>query len=253
MPRAITVLLCAVLLSAKSFAGDSLTIAIASNFKNTADEIVQEFTAATSIPVRVSAGSTGKLYAQIIHGAPYDVFLSADARRPELLEASHRAIAGSRSTYAIGRLVLWSRDDKLRGKDCRSALENHDFRWLAIANPETAPYGRAAKEFLQAANLWDDVSGQLVRGENVSQALQFVVTRNATLGFVAASQTNDDSLPDSSCAWQVPPSMHAPILQQGVVLASSRNQAAAWQFLRFLQGTVARDILHRRGYGTVKP
>jgi len=243
-------LLCILLLPFVSVADETITIAVASNFKSTADEIASEFSAATSIQVRVSSGSTGKLYAQIFHGAPYDVFLSADSKRPAMLEENGLAIANSRITYAVGGLVLWSQDDTLRGADCRRVLQEGRYRWLALANPKTAPYGRAAREFLLGAKLWDDVNGRTVIGENVSQALQFVATKNATLGLIAVSQTKGVSTLTPTCSWPVPPSMHAPIVQQAVVIRRSPNRSAAMSFLNFLQGPVATEILQRRGYST---
>jgi molybdate transport system substrate-binding protein len=213
------------------------------------DEIGAAFTKATGIPLRISAGSTGKLYAQIIYGAPYDVFLAADSTRPGLLEENGYAIAGSRRTYAIGALVLWSSDRNLRGRSCRKALSDRAFKRIAIANPTTAPYGRAAKEFLAFAGLWDDVSSRVVYGENIAQTLQFVATGNATLGLIAASQTRNDLTPTPSCSWSVPASAHSEILQQAVLLSRSNNKQYAIQFLNFLQGATAIEILGRHGYG----
>lgn len=252
MPRATGVLLLPMFLSFACYADDVLTIAVASNFKNTADEIVALFTAATNVRVRVSAGATGKLYAQIVHGAPYDVFLAADSERPELLEKAGLTIVGSRMTYAIGGLVLWSLNDELRGKDCRRVLDEGDYKWLAIANPVTAPYGRAAKEFLISTGLWDDASGRTVIGENVSQALHFVVTQNATLGLVAAAQVAAERMPSAACHWHVPATRHAPIVQQAVVLARTANRAVATRFLDFLREPRAVDVLQRQGYDVLE-
>ena len=139
-----------------SSAEGELTIAVASNFQRTATAIAEEFSRATQIPVRISTGSTGKLYAQIVNGAPYDVFLAADSARPKRLEDDGVAVKGSRLTYAIGSLLLWSADSALNEGDCLKALEAGSYRRLAIANPLTAPYGLAAKEFLQAAGVFDE-------------------------------------------------------------------------------------------------
>jgi molybdate transport system substrate-binding protein len=230
------------------FANDVVTIAVASNFANTAEEIVAAFATESDATVRISAGSTGKLYAQILHGAPYDIFLSADAERPRLLEQQGRAVSRSRTTYAKGTLVLWSRDNRLRGKNCREALERAEYGRVAIANPDTAPYGAATREFLIAQDLWSDVSSRAVYGENISQTLRFVATGNAGLGFVARSQTTHANLQAATCSWAVPETSHAPIRQQGVLLARAENNHAARRFFEFLQSAAARRIIREHGY-----
>jgi molybdate transport system substrate-binding protein len=238
----------AVLVSTSSFADENLTIAVASNFQVTAKEIAAEFTAATQIPARISAGSTGKLYAQIINGAPFDVFLSADTARPKLLEENGVAVKGSRATYATGTLVLWSADSALQNKDCLVSLKSGSYRRLALANPLTAPYGHAAKEFLQAVGVFDEVESRIVYGENISQTLQFVVTGNATLGLIALSQVAGGLPVDASCSWKVPSTMHTAIDQQAVLLARSDSAEAARRFMNFLQTPQVAAILERRGY-----
>lgn len=241
-------LLFAVLAPVISIADESLTIAVASNFQATAGEIAAEFTEATKIPVRISTGSTGKLYTQILNGAPYDLFLAADAARPKLLEDHNAAVRGSRVTYAIGSLVLWSADSALKGDGCLQALENGAYRHLAIANPLTAPYGIAAKEFLQASGTYDDASSRLVYGENISQTLHFVASGNATLGLIALSQVAGDLPVTASCSWNVPNAMYSAIEQQAVILSASTHLNAAKQFLDFLQAPQTVAILEDRGY-----
>ncbi len=230
-----TVLLFAALVSTGSFAAESLTIAVASNFQATAKEIATEFTQATQIPVHISAGSTGKLYAQIINGAPYDVFLSADSARPKLLEENGAAVMGSRFTYATGALVLWSADSRLKNQDCLAILKKGSYRKLAIANPAIAPYGYAAKQFLQSIGVFDKAEGRIAYGENISQTLQFVVTGNATLGLVAMSQVKGELPVTATCSWNVPSTMHSSIDQQAVLLAGSANADAARRFIHFLK------------------
>jgi len=230
------------------FADDVVTVAVASNFAVTAEKISTAFTRESGVPVRISSGSTGKLYAQIINGAPFDVFLSADAKRPLLLEQSGYIVSGSRRNYAIGGLVLWSFDERLRGKDCHESLQRGDFNWVALANPNTAPYGFAAREVLEAAGLWEDATRRAVFGENIAQALNFVVTGNATLGFVAKSQTVNLDLPAAVCAWQVPGSLHTPLYQQLVVLKKAGNTAGAQRFVDFLGTPLAGEIISRSGY-----
>ena len=172
------------------------------------------------------------------------LLLAADSARPESLEASGAGVPGTRFTYAIGELVLWSR----QFDDCREALENPGDAHIAVANPDIAPYGAAAREFLQRAGLWESVRAQLVIGENVSQALQFAASGNAQLGFIARSQLQAPSLPDASCTWPVPPSMHAPIEQQAILLEHGANASGARRFLEFLRSDAGRVIIERHGY-----
>lgn len=229
-------------------AEDAVTVAVASNFAKTAQTLSAAFTQATGIPVRLSYGSTGKLYAQIINGAPFDVFLAADSARPLLLEQSGLIIDGSRQTYATGSLVLWSRDEKLRGQDCRDVLERGAYHRLALANPATAPYGAAAREFLAGMELWEAASRRAVYGENISQTLQFVATGNATLGFIASSQAIDATLPKATCAWSVPISRHTPLRQQAVTLKRAGDNDRAVRFANFLNSPVAKDLIREHGY-----
>ena len=231
-----------------SFADDGLSVAVASNFQSAAAEIAAGFTRTTKTPVRISAGSTGKLYAQIVNGAPYDVFLAADTARPKLLEDAGLAISGSRVTYAIGELVLWSADASLSDGDCLQALLEGRYRKLAIANPETAPYGLAARAFLESTGVLDAASDRLVLGESVSQTLHFVATGNATLGLVARSQIGAGLPVDTACSWPVPASSHVALDQQGVVLSRSGKPQAATEFMAFLRSTEAAAILERSGY-----
>lgn len=231
--------------SPASYAGD-VTVAVASNFRAAAEEVTAAFTEQTGHHVRISSASTSKLYAQIRNGAPFDVFLAADSKHPRLLEEAGFTQPDSRQTYAIGGLVLWSRDEALTGKDCRSMLEDPGKLRVAIANPRTAPYGIAAKEFLIAANLWERVEPRLVYGENIGQAMQFVATGNAQLGIVAASQVGDPDLPKATCAWEIPAALHEPIEQQLVLL---NDKKAATVFAGFLRRETARSILHDFGYG----
>ena len=219
---------------------ESILVAVASNFSRTASELAARFEDDTGIEVRLSTGSTGKLYAQVLNGAPFDLFLAADPDRPALLEAAGRA--ESRFTYAVGSLVVWS----ATAGDCRKALS--EARRVALANPDTAPYGRAAREYLQDAGLWESVAARAVYGENIAQALQFVATGNAAVGIVARAQLGSPNLPPATCSWSVPTEVHAPIEQQAVLL-SGRSRAAR-EFLDYLHTQAARGIIERHGYGT---
>ena len=248
--RLFTVLLAAFALPAAT--AEPLTLAVASNFSIPARELATAFQGRSGHDVRIAAGSTGKLYAQIINGAPFDIFLAADAARPRLLVESGHGIKGSRFTFAIGSLVLWSRDPALAGADCRHALERLGSRKLAIANPQTAPYGSAARAFLQSIGLWKDVQAQLVYGENIAQTLQFAATGNASLGLIAGSHTMADGLPEATCYWPVPAFSHPPLEQQAVLLQRAEDNAAAQAFMRFLRDTEARDIIVSSGYAVAQ-
>ncbi len=248
MPITYIIALAALLALSSTSNAESLTIAVASNFSRTAQEIAARYEQASGISVRITTASTGMLYAQIENGAPFDIVLAADALRPKLIEQSGIGVAGSRHTYAIGELVLWSRDKNWSVNGCRAALEDLGRRKFAIANPITAPYGAAAKEFLQAADLWESVRPNLVYGENISQTLQFVVSGNASLGLIARSQAADERLPESTCRWVVPDSMHKPIGQQAILLQRAADKEVALDFLRFLYGPIARLIISRHGY-----
>jgi molybdate transport system substrate-binding protein len=222
--------LAVLILGLPAAAAETLTIAVASNFSRPALELASRYEETTGLPVRITTGSTGKLYAQISNGAPFDILLAADSARPALLERSGLGVAGSRFTYAIGGLVLWTFDTEFTDLDCRAALTDLGRNRLAIANPETAPYGAAAKQFLQSVHLWEKVTPHLVYGENIAQALQFVASGNASLGLIAKSQAIDSRLPKATCQWPVPEASHA----------------------AFLRGPVAHDVIGSHGYSVTK-
>ena len=236
-----------VLLTAQAAGADTLTVAVASNFRIAAQALAAEFTRATGHEVRMSYASTGKLHAQLMYGAPFDVFLAADAQSPTVIEASEFGVSGSRFTYALGYLVLWSAMDKRA--QCGAALDGLNDAHLAIANPETAPYGRAAKEFLVNTGYWEQLGAQLVYGENVAQALHFAVTKNARYALIAKAQAIDPKLPTTGCAWTIPSDSYSPIEQQAVLLQRARHNPVAIAFLQFLQSPDSRDTIRRLGYG----
>jgi molybdate transport system substrate-binding protein len=233
------------LLASAPAAADRIRVAVASNFAGAAQEIADRFESREGHEVVLSFGSTGMHYAQITHGAPFDAFLAADAWRPELLERDGLALPGSRFTYARGQLVLWSATAGLVDPEGR-VLERGDFRRLAIANPELAPYGRSAREVLTALGLWDGLVDRLVRAENVGQAFQFVASGNAELGFVAYSQILQLAGSIGGSLWRVPEDLHSPIEQQAVLLSGSDPARA---FLSFLRGDEALEIIGEAGYG----
>ena len=232
---------------------DTLTVAVASNFAEPLRGIASMFAAQTGHEVRVIQGSSGKLYAQIVNAAPIDVFLSADTARPEMLEAQSLTVAGSRFTYAIGRLVLWSRDSDFADGACLDGLRKLGKKKLAIANPLLAPYGAAAKEYLQASGMWDELQSNLVYGENIAQTLHYAVTGNASFAFIANSQLEQAKDFDGVCAIAIDAGAHGEILQQVVELTAASDAALAGKFLEFLRGPESRAIISAHGYQLPEP
>jgi len=221
------------------------SVAVAANFTAPAQEIAEKFHAQTGHSAILSFGSTGQLYAQITQGAPFDILLSADAARPAQAEKDGLAVADTRFTYAIGRLVLWSADPGL--VDTQGAvLRSGNFNHIAIANPDTAPYGAAAIQTLTALGAHEQVAPKIVQGESISQAYQFIASGNAELGFVALSQLTEKS---SGSRWIVPENLYTPILQDAVLLTRSANNAAASAFLDFLKSPQGLAIIAAHGYG----
>jgi molybdate transport system substrate-binding protein len=224
---------------------EDLLVAVAANFAKPMEQLSVDFAQRSGHSIKVSTGSSGNFVKQIENGAPFAVFLSADEERPAKLEQDGNAVAGTRYTYAIGRLVLWSRKPGLIGSDPAQALNGEDVRHIAIANPDVAPYGRAAMQTLQALGLWDKMQLKLVRGEDVAQTYQWVVTGNAELGFVALSQVAKD---ESGSRWLVPTDLYQPIRQQAVLLKMGQNNPAAQAFLSYLRSEPARSIITGFGY-----
>lgn len=231
------------LLTART-AADEARIAVASNFMAPASLLAQRLASQGEHRVVLVSGVTGRLYAQVVHGAPFDALLAADAERPTRLEREGHAVRGSRFTYAIGRLVLWSSDPARVAAD-GAVLAGGDFRHLAIANPETAPYGRAALETLTSLGLRERLEPRLVRGESIAQAFQFVASGNAELGLVALAQLRGPQGAHGGSYWLVPEQHHAPIVQQAVLL---RDSAAARAFLDLLRSPESAGLLHEFGY-----
>jgi molybdate transport system substrate-binding protein len=221
-------------------------VAVASNFLNPLKEIAELYKRDTGNTLILISGSTGKLYAQARNGAPYDVLLAADAKSPALLEHEGVGVAGTRFTYVVGALVLWSPEPgKVKGE---KSLAQMNAGKLAIANPKTAPYGRAAKETLERLGLWEKLRPFLVQGENIAQTLQFVATGNAALGFIAKSQIEDPRFKLKGSRWEIPPDQHEPILQQAILLKPGLGNSSAKQFLQYLQGSAAKTIMRSYGY-----
>lgn len=227
-------------------AGQELRVAVASNFHAAAKKLAAEYERQSGIKVLLSPGSTGKHYAQIVNGAPFDIFFAADVDRPRLLGEQDVGLASSRFTYALGRLALWTPTPKLdlsQGLASAAAVEAAHF---AIANPQVAPYGRAAEQVLMKYQLWTPWQSKLVRGENIGQALQFVQSGNAPIGLVAAAQITEL---DGS-RWLVPELDHDPIEQQAIQI--SLNPSAA-KFLQFVRSSEGRKIIGSCGYQLPTP
>lgn len=219
-----------------------VSVAVAANFSSVAEELAAAFEARTGDALKLSFGATGALYAQIIQGAPFELFLAADNEHPQRAVDEGFAVAGTALTYAIGKLVLYA--PGLNVSDGGRALQAGDFDHLAIADPQTAPYGAAAIEAMAALGLDEELKRKLVMGQNVSQTLQFVESGNAELGFLALSQV----LGEAGRYWLVPPELYTPIRQDGVLLETGEANPAARAFLDFLRSEEAIAIIENAGY-----
>jgi molybdate transport system substrate-binding protein len=229
-----------------SLYADEINVAVASNFKYTLQKLAADFKIKTGHGLLISSASSGKLFAQIIYGAPYDVFLSADEKQVDLLIKKQIANIESAYIYALGKLVLLS-NVKDTG-DCRNILNSKQLHRLAIANPALAPYGAAAEQVLKKLGLWQQLQPRIVMGENIAQTLQFVSTKNAAAGFVAQSMLNMDKEIDSACIWNVPADMYSPIKQKMVLLNRAKDKSAAQEFVQYMRSAAAKEIIKSTGY-----
>ena len=238
---------CLALLAALSARAGEVQVAAAANLASTVEKIAAAFARDTGHKAVVALGSTGKFHAQIRNGAPFEVLLAADAETPRKLEEEGLARPGSRFTYAIGRLVLWSaREGVVDGRG--EVLRRPPGGKLAIANPKVAPYGTAAVEALKNLGVLAAWEPHLVWGESVAQAYQFAASGNAPMGFIALSQVAEAGRVARGQGWLVPTSLHAPILQDAVLLNPGTANPAATAFLVYLRGNAARAILRNAGY-----
>lgn len=234
-------------LSGSALHAEEVTVAAAANFSAPVQKIAAAFAATTGHKATVVVGSTGKLYAQIKNGAPFQVLLSADDETPTRLGKEGAGVAASQFTYATGRLVLWSRqagvvDDK--GEVLRSGRFNH----LALADPKLAPYGAAAVDVMAKLGLGASLQPRLVQGESIGQAYQFVFSGNAALGFVALSQVMVEGKVAEGSAWVVPAHLHSPLRQDAIVLNAGKDNAAATAFMAFLRSDAAKALIRSFGY-----
>lgn len=237
----------ALLLAASGALAGEVTVAVAANAAEAVEALAADFEQRTGHRVTVTVGSTGKLYAQILHGAPFDVFLAADQERPRLLVEQGIAMADSRMTYAIGRLALWSRQSGVVN-DAVSVLREGAFRRLAIANPDLAPYGAAARKTLRGLGLWESLRSKIILGENVGQSFAMTASGNAELGFVALSSVLSAGNSYSQERWEVPARFHEPIRQDAVLLDRAVDNKAARDLYRFLSSPEARNVVGSFGF-----
>ena len=229
--------------SIPSSQANEVRVAVASNFASTLRALAPYFKHAYGHDLVISSASSGKLFAQIQHGAPFDVFLSADSDKPARLAAVHNA---KPFTYAIGRLVLWC------PSPCKSpltSLQSFEFSKLAIANPRLAPYGLAAEQTLQRLTLKQATQPHWVMGENISQTYRFIESGNAPLGFIARAQVQGEL--NTTQHWLVPEAYHQPIKQDGILLSRAADNLAAQDFIRFIQSATAQGIIRQHGYDVV--
>lgn len=228
-------------------AAAEVQVAVAANFTAPMKRIAEEFEKDTGHKAVLSYGATGRFYAQITNGAPFDVFLSADSEAPARLEKGGAAVADTHFTYATGRLVLWSAKPGMVDEKAAVLLRN-EFRYLAIAAPKLAPYGTAAMETLTRIGMLPLLQAKLVTGESIGQAFSMISSGNAELGFVAMSQVFEDGRLKSGSAWVVPAHLHSPLQQDAVLLKRGKNNPAAVQLLAFMKSGQARAIMNSFGY-----
>ncbi|KHJ54513.1 molybdate ABC transporter substrate-binding protein [Aureimonas altamirensis] len=226
---------------------ETVNVAVAANFTDAANEIAAAFADATEHDAVLSFGATGQFYAQITQGAPFQVFLAADDERPALAVQEGYGVDGTVFTYAIGQLVLYAAEaGTVTGAE---TLKEGNFQQIAIANPETAPYGAAAVETMKALNVYDSLTSKIVQGQNIAQTYQFVETGNAELGFVALGQVSQT---DAGSRWVVPQDLYQPIRQDAVLLKTGEDNPAALAFLDFLKGQEAGAIIQKYGYAIAR-
>ncbi len=222
-------------------------VAVAANFTAPMQKIAGEFEKDTGHKALLTFGATGRFYAQIKNGAPFEVLLSADQETPARLEQEGATAKGSRFTYAIGKLVLWSTREAIVDSK-GEVLKRGGFDHIALANPKLAPYGAAAMEAMKALGVSDTLAPKFVQGENIAQTYQFISTANALLGFVAMSQVYEDGKLKSGSAWIVPANLYSPIRQGAVILDKGKDSAAAAALMKYLKGDKAKAVIKSYGY-----
>jgi molybdate transport system substrate-binding protein len=243
MKKIVSAVISLMLLSTNCYA-DQITIATAANFYSTLRQITKQFEKQTNNKVTIISGSTGKLYAQIIHGAPYDIFLAADVKRPVMLEKERYGVHGTRFTYAYGQLALYSPNIN----DAQSSKNNKIYT-LALANPKLAPYGLAAKQALPKMEILKDKNTQFIIAENINQTYNYIDSKSADLGFVSlATIKNSKNTINPSTYYLVPQSYYDPIEQQVILLARAKGNKTAQDFLTFLNSNKIKHLISKNGY-----
>ena len=249
--RIVYILSAFIIFTSNSYA-EELHIAVAANFTNTMKKLVRIFESQHPHHVTVSSGSSGKLYAQIRHGAPYDLFFSADQIKPQQLLRNGLAIAGSSFTYAQGQLSLWSYKN-LSEQAIKAAIANMDFQKISYANPKLAPYGAAAVQALTHLQSSPIPAGRIALAENVAQAYQFAQSKNVDFAFIASSQLIQQGAKSHGSSWLIPKPFYDAIKQDAVVLNQAKDKLAAKAFLHFLHSDVAQQVIQSSGYDTAAP
>lgn len=246
VPQTLLGLFTSLILAGNAWAAD-VQVAVAANFTAPLQAIAADFEKATGHKVVAAYGATGQFYAQIKNGAPFEVLLAADDTTPAKLESEGESVPGSRFTYAIGALTLWSAQEGYVDEQ-GEVLKSDRFRHLAIANPKTAPYGLAATQVLDKLGLLQTVAPRLVEGQNITQVLQFVSSGNAELGFVALSQVYKDGKLTRGSAWRVPAELHEPIRQDALILDKGKDNPVAKALVDYLKGEQATAVIRSYGY-----
>jgi molybdate transport system substrate-binding protein len=226
--------------------GGQVSIAVTSNFDFTSESLKKEFESRSGHEIKLTHGSSSQLFDRIMGGEQFDLFLSDDIQRPSTLESSGRSIPGSRFTYALGKLVLWSVNSKQLNEN---TLLNRDFELLAVTNPRLSPYGRASEEFLSHLELWDSLQGQIVMGPNIGQTYHFAISGDVDMALIPFSQIVYGRYLQAGTFWTVPESYYSPIEQQAVLLTDNN---AAEEFLDFLKGNTGRQIISANGFNLPK-
>jgi len=232
---------------------DSVRVAVATNFLATAEKLAPSFESSTGHRVILASGSTGQLFAQIQRGAPFEVLLAADQASAARLEQDGLAVVGSRFPYAIGELVLWSPQADSPIRSGPEGLLDPRVRHVALANPRLAPYGSAAQTTLVRLGLWTQIKDKIVLGQNVAQAFSLLASGAAEAGFIAKTQRQVSPAASGGAAWPVPKTLHAPIVQEAVLLKAGQTQTSAKAFLNYMKSEPARRVIREAGYGTPRP
>ncbi len=242
-----TLFLILILLFSSQGYAQNIRVAVASNFLSTLKMLAPTYEKKQNVKLLISSASTGKHYAQIVNGAPFDILLAADRNHISKLNKLGYLVSGSRFVYAQGQLVLWSRNDKI--KLDRKSLDDIRVNRVAIANPKTAPYGLAAQQVLEKLGRYHIIKTKLVKGENIGQAFQFVASGNAELGFVSLSQVLNPTNPfNKEKYWLISSDLYSPLEQEAALLKNGQNNESAKQFLKYLKSPEARQIIQLQGY-----